>query len=77
MERNKNQSKNQSNKNKNKNKTLQKKNQIVKKGEYRTTVMSFGIPSIALLTELMPFWYWTIYFLAGRTSGHPVFTAKL
>ena len=45
--------------------------------EYRTTVMSFGIPSIALLTELMPFWYWTIYFLAGRTSGHPVFTAKL
>ena len=50
---------------------------MVKKGEYRTTVMSFGIPSIALLTELMPFWYWTIYFLAGRTSGHPVFTAKL
>ena len=45
--------------------------------ECRTTVMSFGIPLIALLTELMPFWYWTIYFLAGRTSGHPVFTAKL
>ena len=44
---------------------------MVKKGECRTTVMSFGIPSIALLTELMPFWYWTIYFLAGRTSGHP------
>ena len=45
--------------------------------ECRTTVMSFGIPLIALLTELMPFWCWTIYFLAGRTSGHPVFTAKL
>ena len=45
--------------------------------ECRTTVMSFGIPLIALLTELMPFWHWTIYFLAGRTSGHPVFTAKL
>ena len=45
--------------------------------ECRTTVMSFGIPLIALLTELMPFWYWTIYFLAGRTSGHPVLAAKL
>ena len=45
--------------------------------ECRTAVMSFGIPLIALLTELMLFWYWTINFLAGRTSGHPVFTAKL
>ena len=35
--------KNQSNKNKNKNKTIQKKNQMVKKGECRTTVMSFRI----------------------------------
>ena len=45
--------------------------------ECPTIVMSFGIPLIALLVELIPFWYWTIYFLAGRTSGHPVFTAEL
>ena len=67
----KKQSKNQSNNNKNKNETIQNKIRRFKK------VKVFGKPLIALLTEVMPFWYWTIFFLAGRTSGHLVFTAKL